>query len=75
MAKLPIYRRSPCPACGAPADYSIDESGEIIPLLCDECVRAIDFTDPRVIAVAKEAGHQAARETTSEGPEPRARLK
>jgi hypothetical protein len=55
MAKLPIYRRPPCPACGAPTDYSVDESGEIIPLLCDECVRALDMADTRIIAIAREA--------------------
>jgi hypothetical protein len=52
MAKS--YCPPPCPACDAPTDYQVD--GEfIIPTLCDECMRSVDFADHRVVAVAREA--------------------
>ena len=52
MAKF--YCPPPCPACDAPTDYQIDGEA-IIPTLCDECMRAVDYSDPRVVAAAREA--------------------
>jgi hypothetical protein len=51
MAKF--YCPPPCPACDAPTDYAVDGES-IMPTLCDECTRSIDFTDPRIVAVARE---------------------
>jgi hypothetical protein len=53
MAKS--YCPPPCPACDAPTDYSIAEDGPIIPTLCDECVCSVDYADPRIVIVAREA--------------------
>jgi hypothetical protein len=52
MAKF--YCPPPCPACDEPTDYQVDGES-IIPTLCDECVRSLDYADPRVVAVAREA--------------------
>jgi hypothetical protein len=52
MAKF--YCPPPCPACDAPTDYLV-KGDFIIPTLCDECVQSLDFTDHRVVAVAREA--------------------
>jgi hypothetical protein len=52
MAKF--YCPPPCPACDAPTDYQVD-CDSIIPTLCDECMRSLDFTDPRVVDIAREA--------------------
>jgi hypothetical protein len=52
MAKF--YCRPPCPACDAPTDYALDGES-IIPTLCDECTRSLDFMDPRIVAIAREA--------------------
>jgi hypothetical protein len=52
MAKS--YCRPPCPACDAPTDYALDGDC-IIPTLCNECVCALDYADPRVVAAAREA--------------------
>jgi hypothetical protein len=54
-AMAQFYCPPPCPACDEPTDYSIDGES-IIPTLCDECARSLDFTDPRVVAAREARG-------------------
>lgn len=48
------YCRPPYPACDAPTDYQVDGKS-IVPTLCNECVRVLDYADPRIVAIAREA--------------------